>query len=72
MTASVAIAPDDPSVTKQTMYNAYLHFCAHYEKGKEYYPTYSDWICSNHEQVHQFMQGWKCAWESANKEKETE
>ena len=64
----VEIKPDDPTVTKQSMYNAYLHFCELHADGKEIYPTYADWICSDVEQTRSFRQGWKCAWDSAKKE----
>ena len=64
----VEIKPDDPTVTKQTMFNAYLHFCELHADGKANYPMYADWVYSSDEQTTSFRQGWRCAWKSAKKE----
>lgn len=67
-----AMKPNEPSVTTQSMMNAYLWFCDFHPDGKEKYPTYADWICSKDEGVRSFRQGWKCAWDSVReKMKET-
>ena len=63
----VEIKPDDPTVTRQTHYNGYLHFCDLHLDGRERYPTYADWICSEDEQARSFREGWQCAWKSAKR-----
>lgn len=58
----IEMKPNEQSVTPQSMMNAYLWYCDMFPDGKDLYPNYADWICSNEPRL--FRQGWKCAWDS--------